>query len=203
MTTTWSISSMGRSTPASPRQRAHPSHGWAPTPIAAALPSCRKRRRLTRATALGTVARRGELAAVGGGLGDDGDDEGQGPEQPQHATPPRTARGAGSVIDDERGCRFGTGSAGGGSSGGGGETDELALQGVDLGQVPRGIVITAALAGREPETAARIDVAGAGTTEVNDRGQVLLLAQAGGADPVALERARDGAIEQRGGPLDG
>src|SRR5262245_24431115 len=82
-----------------------------------------------------------------------------------------------------------------------GQPRELALQYVDLCEIAVDVVIAASLAASEPETAARVRVAGAATTQVDDRCEVRPLRQRGGEDAVALKGSRDRAIQHRGGHL--
>src|SRR5206468_2790603 len=49
----------------------------------------------------------------------------------------------------------------------------------------------------------RARVARSGATQVDDGGQVLLLLQRGGGDPLALQRLGHAAIQEPGGQLDG
>src|SRR5213594_4310011 len=79
----------------------------------------------------------------------------------------------------------------------GGHSRELSLQAIDSRKVARDVVVAALLAGRQPEGAARVDVARAGAAQVDDRGQVLLLLERGGGDALARQRARDAAIQER------
>jgi hypothetical protein len=64
-------------------------------------------------------------------------------------------------------------------------------------------VVPASLTGREPESPSRVGVPRAGPAEVDERGEILLLPERGRPDAPALQRARDAAIEVRGGQLDG
>ena len=82
-----------------------------------------------------------------------------------------------------------------------GQPRELALQYVDLCEIAVDVVIAASLPVSEPETAARVRVAGAYAAQVDDRCEVLPLLQRGRVDAVALEDSRDRAIQQRGGHL--
>ena len=61
----------------------------------------------------------------------------------------------------------------------------------------------AVLAGDDAELAPRVRIAGRSAAQVNHRGQVLLLLQAGAGDAVALDDAGDPAIEERRGHLGG
>jgi hypothetical protein len=84
-------------------------------------------------------------------------------------------------------------------SAGRGEPRELKLHRVDLCQVVAGVVVAASLAASEPESAARVCVAGLAPAQVDDRREVLPLLQRGGGDAVAPEGAGDRAIQQRCG----
>ena len=79
------------------------------------------------------------------------------------------------------------------------EPRELTLQRVDLCQVAAGVVVAATLAASKPEPAGRVSVARSAPAQVDDCREVLPLLQRGGGDAVALEGARDRAIQQRCG----
>src|SRR5262249_58251485 len=55
----------------------------------------------------------------------------------------------------------------------------------------------------EAEAASCIGVARAGSAQVDDRGEILLLIERRGADSLALERLGDAPIEERSGHLHG
>src|SRR2546428_3568800 len=80
---------------------------------------------------------------------------------------------------------------------------ELSLQHVDVSEVTSDVVVAAVLAGMEAEAASCVGVARAGSAQVDDRGEILLLLERRGADSLALERLGDAPIEQPAGPLHG
>src|SRR3989454_7206730 len=76
---------------------------------------------------------------------------------------------------------------------------ELSLQHVDVSEVTSDVVVAAVLAGMEAEAASCVGVARAGSAQVDDRSEILLLLERRGADSLALERLGDAPIEEGGG----
>src|SRR5207247_5914052 len=83
------------------------------------------------------------------------------------------------------------------------QAHELPFQRVDLCQVAADVVVAAPLAGGQPEAAPRVGVARPGAAEMDDGGQILLLAERGRGDPQAPERTGDAPVQQGGRQLDG
>src|SRR5260370_2362468 len=84
---------------------------------------------------------------------------------------------------------------------GDGEPRELPLHAVDPRQVAGHVLVAAPLAPGEAEAPPGEVVPGTRPAQVDDRGQVLLLADGGGDDPAALQGAGDVAVEQGRGHL--
>src|SRR5206468_11327249 len=80
---------------------------------------------------------------------------------------------------------------------------ELPLHRVHLREVGARVVVAAALAGAQPEAPRRIGVASPRSAQVDDGGQILLSLRRGRDDTAAPDRARDLAIQQGRGHLDG
>src|SRR5437867_916379 len=73
---------------------------------------------------------------------------------------------------------------------GGRQPGEPPLHRIDLREVVADVVIAAPLVGIQPETAPCIGVAGPGSAEVDHCGQILLLLERGGGNPLAPSHAR-------------
>src|SRR5438093_1568349 len=82
------------------------------------------------------------------------------------------------------------------------EPGELPLHLVDLREVVADVVIAAPLAGCQPEAAPCIGIAGPGSAEVDHCGQILLLPERDGGDPLAPHHACDASIQSGRGQLD-
>jgi len=80
---------------------------------------------------------------------------------------------------------------------------EPPLHRVDLREVGANVVVAAALAGRQTETAGRIGVTNPTPAQVDHGGQVLLLLGRGGGHPITLDGARDTAIQEGRRHFDG
>src|SRR5262245_62306620 len=63
-------------------------------------------------------------------------------------------------------------------------------------------MVAAPLAGREAKAPARVGVARTGAAQVDHRGEILLLLERGVGNPLATERARNAAVQERGRQLD-
>src|SRR5260370_34325593 len=79
---------------------------------------------------------------------------------------------------------------------------ELPLHRIHLGEICRDIVVTAAFAGDQMETAAREGLGRGCTAEVNHRGKLLLLLRVGGRVWAAGKTRRDVAFQKHRRELD-
>src|SRR5437870_186356 len=79
----------------------------------------------------------------------------------------------------------------------GGHPRELTLHRVDLPEIALHVVIATFLGGSQSKSPTRVRVARPGAAQVDDRCQILLLLERGGAHSLPRDRARDASVQER------